>query len=154
MIVLLLLISVNCSIHAQTESVFVRVYDLSGKKIHNGHVLAVTDTTLQLKGGAKPITIPVSHIGSIKTKRSGGNNFLVGSLAGATAMAIFGIASGNDGAFFYSKDQGAWAGAVVGLPLGAAIGGLTVPLKKSKVFLVDGDLIKWKTFQRMITGRE
>ena len=140
------LISLNYSIYAQ-KSIFVRVYDLSGKKINKGHVLKVTDTSLQLKGKSAPI-ISVRSIGSIKTKHSAGNNILIGSIVGASSMVILTLA-GDQG---YTNGQEVGVGILLGLPLGAAIGSLTILFKNSKSYLIEGDATKWKAFQLMIKG--
>src|SRR4051794_31973998 len=84
--------SLSCSVCAQ-KSIFVRVYDFAGEKINTGHLLAVTDTSLQLKG--EPVDIPVRNIGFIKTKRSAGNNVLVGSVIGAFTGAVVGAVTGD-----------------------------------------------------------
>ncbi len=143
----------SCSAYAQ-PSIFVRVYDLSGKKIHAGHVLAVTDSSLLLKANEVK-TIDVREIGYIKTKRSAVNNLVIGSLIGATAFAIAGAASAEPDAILlpYSAGEGAIIGTLVGLPLGAAAGGLTIPFKKSKTYLISGDLIKWKVFQSVVSQK-
>jgi hypothetical protein len=151
---LLFLMSLGHASFAQ-KSMFVRVYDLSGKKIHKGRVFKVTDSTLQLVGKTMPVTIPVQSVGFIKTKRSAGNNVLVGSIIGVSSIAILGAASAEPDAewFGYSAGEGAAGGAIVGLPIGAAIGGLTTAFKNSKTYLINGDLGKWKMFELMITGK-
>lgn len=143
----------SCSAYAQ-PSIFVRVYDLNGKKIHAGHVLAVTDSSIQLKAN-EIRTIDVREIGYIKTKRSAANNLVIGSLIGATAFAIAGAASAEPDAILlpYSAGEGAILGTFLGLPFGAAVGGLTIPFKKSKTYLISGDLIKWKIFQSVISNK-
>lgn len=113
----------------------------------------VTDTSVQLKKNF--VIIPVSNIGSIKTKHSIGNNFLVGSLIGASALAILGFISADPDAFVLaaSDGEGAATGALVGLAAGAIIGGLTIPAKNPKTFLIDGDSMKWKTFQTWVSKK-
>lgn len=148
-ITLMFLISLTCSCFAQ-KSTFVRVYDLSGKKINRGHVLSVTDSSLQLKRKPAPINISVRSIGLIKTKHSAGNNVLFGSIVGVTSMVTFAVAN-NQG---YTTGQEVGVGTLVGLPLGAAIGGLTVLLKNSKSYLIEGDATKWKAFQLKMTGND
>src|SRR4051812_29523323 len=124
-ITLLLLILLGYNAYAQ-KSIFVRVYDLKGKKINKGHVTMVTDTALQLRRKTESVDIPVRTIGFIKTKRSAGNNLLIGSLVGATTFAILGVVSAEpDDAFLdYSEAEGAEVGALFGLAFGAAIGGI------------------------------
>lgn len=38
----------------------------------------------------------------------------------------------------------------MGLPLGAALGGITILFKNTKTYLINGDLIKWKEFQSVV----
>ncbi len=74
---------------------FVRVYNVQGKKIGKGKILNISETSLQLTRHGEKTSFMVTEIGRIKTKRSGGNNILVGALSGAVAMAIISAAS-ND----------------------------------------------------------
>jgi hypothetical protein len=150
----LLLILFNCSIYAQ-KPLFVRVYNLDGKKINKGEVFLVTDTSLQLIGKKSPVNIPINTIGSIKTKHSAGNNLLIGSIIGTTTFALIGAtsASPEDEILGYTAGEGAAAGALVGLSLGAAIGGLTILLKNSKTFLINGNSEKWKEFETAVAKR-
>lgn len=143
----------SCSVYAQ-PSIFVRVYDLSGKKIQSGHVFAVTDSSMQLKT-IENQKINVTEIGFIKTKRSAVNNLAMGSLVGATTLAIAGAASADPDAiwFGYSAGEGAAFGTLVGIPLGAAVGGLTIPFKNPKTYIISGDLLKWKVFQSVVSQK-
>ena len=134
------------------KTFFVRIYDLKGKKIYRGHVASVTDTSLQLRG--KDHSIPVSTIGSIRTKHSAGNNILIGALIGTTSMTIVGVASVDPDALAPSTTgEGAAVGVVVGVPLGCLIGALTIPFKNSKNYLINGDAEKWKAFRSTIPGK-
>ena len=132
------------------KPIFIRVYDLKGNKIGKGHVLSVTDTSLRLK--EKNVIIPVSAIGSIRTKHSAGNNILIGSVIGTTTMAILGAASGGGDNSYYTSGEGAALGPLVGLPLGAALGGITVLFKNSKTYLINGDSTRWKEFEAVTGG--
>ena len=161
-LIVILLLSFSSNLLGQ-DSVFVRVFDLKGNRISKGYVRTVTDSSLQLKGAETDIK--VHNIGFIKTKRSGGNNVIAGSLIGMVTGAIVGAASSGSGssansgtsAFQYNvggfDDAGglaAAAGAMAGLGIGAAIGGLTALTKNPKHYLVNGDSTKWKSFQLMI----
>jgi hypothetical protein len=143
----LLLIAVACSVSAQ-KSIFIRVFDLAGKKINKGHMVAVTDSSLSLEGKPLPVIVPLSAIGFIKTKRSAGNNLLIGSIVGASSMAILFAATAEPDAEFvsYSAAEGAAGGALLGLAFGAAIGALTIPFKGSKYYPINGDRTNWKQF--------
>jgi hypothetical protein len=134
--------------HASAQKpVFIRVYDLKGNKIAKGHVLSVTDTSLRLT--EKTDNIRISSIGMIRTKHSAGNNILIGSVIGISTMAIVGAASGGADSY-YTSSGGALSGAVVGLPLGAAFGGITILFKNSKTYLINGDSTRWKQFEAAI----
>ena len=154
LVVLCLLVSI--SINAQNERIksneFIRVYDLQGKKIGKGHIFSVSDTSLQLNRakGMKVFQIPA--IGFIKTKRAGGNNVIVGGMVGSGAMAMVSAVSNDpDGHFFRMTNGEAGAlGAFFGGMLGAGVGGLSIPFKKSKFSDINGDTKKWIEFQRMI----
>ena len=149
---LIFLITINFSIYAQ-ESIFVRVYNSSGVKISKGHVLIVTDSSLQLSGEKSNI-IPVSSIGYIKTKRSEGNNILIGSIVGTTSGVILSALEDPSDAekFIANKTTSVMIGGLFGMGVGAGIGGLSSLLKKSKTYFIEGDLTKWKAFQLMVTG--
>lgn len=147
------LVLLSHDIYSQ-KSIFVRVYDLTGKKVNKGHVLTVTDTSLQLQGKSV-VDIPAHSIGSIKTRHSGGNNVLVGSIIGMSSMAIVGAASANPDAEIlgFTAGESAGIGALFGLHIGAAIGGFTILFKKSKTFSISGDMMSWKAFQSWATGK-
>ena len=149
---LLFLITINFSMYAQ-ESIFVRVYNSAGTKISKGHVLIVTDSSLQLSGEKSNI-IPVSSIGYIKTKRSEGNNILIGSIVGTTSGVILSALEDPSDAekFIANKTTSVMIGGLFGMGVGAGIGGLSSLLKKSKTYFIEGDLTKWKAFQLMVTG--
>jgi hypothetical protein len=152
--VITLIFSVN--VYAQNRfentNVFVRVYDSLGKKISKGKILSISDTSLQLNRKGESLEILVSSIATIKTKRSAGNNVLVGATIGATSMAILGAATADPDAWIlgYTAGEGAGAGALLGGTAGAAIGGITILFKNSKSYEINGDMEKWKAFKEMI----
>jgi len=129
----------------ENTNVFVRVYDLQGKKISKGKILSISETSLQVES----VEIPVNSIGSIKTKRSAGHNVLEGAVIGASTMGILGAATANQDSFFTAGDS-AVIGAVFGGTAGAAIGGITILFKNSKSYEINGDFEKWKAFEEMI----
>jgi hypothetical protein len=153
-IALLLSITISAQEGAEKANVFVRVYDLKGEKISKGKILSISDTLLQLKGGKGSVKIVANSIGLIKTKRSEGNNVLIGAATGATALAILGAATAdpNDWLFGYTAGEGAALGVFLGAPIGAAIGGVTILFKKSKSYIINGDELKLKEFKETITG--
>jgi hypothetical protein len=155
MLTLLFLISLSCSSYAQKKSMFVRVYDLSGKKIQQGHRLKITDSSLQLTRKRRPLNIPFQRIGFIKTKNSGNGNVFVGTVAGAAFGAIWGATNGvaEDEIMPYAEGIAAFFGGSLGAACGALIGGITTLFKPSKVYLINGDPEKWKVFRLRVTGK-
>ena len=147
LLITILLVTLTLSASAQ-KSMFVRVYDLSGNKIHKGKVVAVTETSLQLKTADNEVTIPASSIGMIKTKRSPGHNVGWGAALGGVTIGIIGAATADKDDFFgYSGGEGLAGGFLLGLLPGGAIGGITALLNKSVTYDIKGDLNNWKVFQ-------
>ena len=136
------------------NTLFVRVYNLEGDKMNKGEVLSVNDTILQLQGKKGAVNIDVKTIGLIKTKRSEGNNVLLGSLIGLTIGAIIGVATADPDAWFgYSASEGATGIGLVGAVIGTGIGAATIPFKNSKSYIINGDASKWKVFEEMIRSK-
>jgi len=142
-------ININAQSATQNNKIFVRVFNMEGKKIGKGHVLFAIDTVVGLKKGNKIAKINVSDIGYIKTNRSEGNDVLMGSVIGASSMAILLAVSGGPDSF-WTVGEGAAGGVLLGAPTGAAIGGITALFKNSSTYIIDGDLVKWKAFSEMI----
>jgi hypothetical protein len=90
---LILSINVCAQNRLKNTNVFVRIYDLQGKKISKGKLLSISETSLQLNRKRESVKIPANNIYSIITKRTAGNNVLVGAAIGATTMAIYGAAT-------------------------------------------------------------
>ncbi len=151
-ITLILSINVCAQNGFENTNVFVRVYDLQGKKIGKGKILSISETSLQLNRKGESVKIPVSNIGFIKTKRSAGNNVLIGAIAGATTLGLIGAITAEPDAiiFGFSASEGAAGGAVLGGIAGAAIGGITILFKNSKSYEINGDKAKLKAFKEMI----
>jgi len=151
-----LILSIHISAQEGTEkaNIFVRVYDLQGKKISKGNILSISDTSLQLKGKREPMKITVNSIGLIKTKQSAGNNVLIGALSGASFFGLLGAVTADPDALIlgYSAGEGAAAGAFIGGTAGATIGGITALFKNSKSYKINGDELKWKEFKETIIG--
>ena len=134
------------------NTLFVRIYNLEGDKMNKGKVLTVNDTIIQLLKNKETVNIDMRTIGLIKTKRSVGNNVLIGSLIGLTIGAIVGVASADPDAwiFGYSASEGGTGGGLVGAVLGSGLGAATIPLKNSKDYIINGDASRWKVFQEKI----
>jgi hypothetical protein len=126
---------------------------LEGNKIDKGKVLAVTDSTLQLQGQKSSRAIDRRTIGLIKTKRSEGNNVLVGSLIGLTTLGILGAVEGGGNDEWFSSTDLAVGGGIVGAVIGAGIGALILPFKNSKSYIINGDASKWNVFQEMMRDK-
>lgn len=158
-VMLLLVLVLSTNIYAQKETVekgmFVRVFNLDGKKINKGHVAFVVDTLLGLKKNGNDVEINVKEIGIIKTRRSAGHNILVGSAIGTTTGAILGVASADPDAwiFGYTAAEGATGFGLAGALGGAAIGGISIAFKNSKTIIINGDLAKFKIFKDTLVKR-
>ena len=123
--------------------------------MNKGKVLAVNDTTLVLQRKNGAVNIDIRTIGLIKTKRSEGNNVLIGSLIGFSIGAIIGVATADpDDWFGYSASEGATGIGLVGAVIGTGIGAVTIPLKNSKSYIINGDASKWKVFEEMIRNNK
>lgn len=152
-ILLLLVLALSTNSYAQNEikksGMFVRIYNLDGKKFNKGYVVSVGDTVLGLKRKGKYTEINVREMGSIKTKRSGGHNVLIGAVAGATTGVILGISTADPDSFLgYSASEGASGFGLAGALGGAAIGGISIAFKNSETFVINGDLESWSLFQK------
>ena len=136
----------------EKNKVFVRVYDLQGKKIGKGTIHSISGTAIRLTWNDASKNTPVGSIGMIRTKRSPGHNLAVGALVGATPMALLGVATADPGGYIvgYSAGQGAAAGAVLGGGIGLIVGGITILFKNSVAYAIDGDPVKWKAFREQL----
>ncbi|MBV4360589.1 hypothetical protein [Pinibacter aurantiacus] len=155
--ILFFLIFISCAAHAQKQ-LFVRVYDLSGKKIGKGHIIAITDSIIHLQTVTKRDSIEPRYIGSIRTRRAPGHNIGIGMLAGGISGAIFGAIDGQpddtqEGQVqmnFISPAGEAVLGLAAGLAVGALVGTITYTIKGSKYIAIKGSSVKWKEFQLMV----
>ena len=144
-----LIFSLNMTAQNETEKsgMFIRVYNMDGKKINSGKFLFTNDSVLGIKRGNKLDQIQITSIGSIKTKRSAGHNVLVGSAIGGGFVAILGAASSDPDSFLgWSAGEGIAAGFILGAPVGAAIGGITTFFKSPNTYIIEGDIVKMKLF--------
>ena len=134
------------------DKAFLRVYNLDGKKISKGKYVLANDSLIMLKNVDDTVKVKREEIGYIKTKRSAGNNVLIGAASGATVFGILGAASADPDAWIlaYSASEGAAMGGVVGGLGGAAIGGITALFKKSQKIVINGDYERWKIFINLI----
>lgn len=123
--------------HSQ-KTIFIRVFDESGKKIHKGFLSQVSDSSLIIRNEEKKLEVPVSKISAIKIKRSFGHTVLISSLIGAAGFSIFGAATAEPDAWFsYSVGEGAAAGFVFGALTGGAVGSIVAAANKKSILNMD-----------------
>ncbi|PZP50744.1 MAG: hypothetical protein DI598_04885 [Pseudopedobacter saltans] len=128
-----------------SKNVFVRIYDLTGKKIAKGRIVEITDSTILLKGYEEAIHI--SEVGFLRTKHSMGSNLGWGTLIGFSALTTVGYivyANNNDA---YLAGLNILAGATLGTLAGFVGGAITLPFKKIVQYDVNGDSEKWQAFR-------
>ena len=132
-----------------------RKCDLEGKKINKGFILAVNDSILRLEKNKVFVDIPVKTIGVIRTKRSVGNNILIGTLTGSVIMGglLAATAEPDSWVFGYTPAEGALIGIFVGAPAGAFVGAITAAFKNPKTFTIEGDVAKWKAFLAYLAAK-
>ena len=151
-----LIFSLNMTAQNESEKsgMFIRIYNLDGKKINSGKFLFINDSVLGIKRGNNLAQIQISSIGSIKTKRSAGHNVLVGSAIGGGSLAILGAASSDPDSFLgWSAGEGIAAGFILGAPIGAFIGGITALFKSPNTYIIEGDIVKLKLFADKIKNK-
>jgi hypothetical protein len=141
-IALLLCINISAQELPKKSKVFVRVYNNEGQKIAKGKMLKITDDSLILKKGSNSITVALSDIMYIKTKRTKNHNVLLGGMSGV-GFSLYGLTQSNGGRY----DA---AGFVLLTPIfvavGSGIGYITSLFKKSIHYSIQSDPIKWQGF--------
>lgn len=152
---LVMLVCIGC--YAQTEIngklLFIRVFDLNGEKMSKGKVFIVTDSTLHIKTSSGVEILPISIIKKIKTKRSAGNNILIGSLIGFASGAVLGITTADPDAWFgYTAAEGATGIGIVGAVAGSTVGAITIAFKNSTTFIVDGKSENWNVIKNYLVS--
>jgi hypothetical protein len=142
-------------LHAQ-KKIFIRVYDLSGHKSAKGFLAGTTDTSVLILKDSVPVSIPVSNIGHIKTKRSIGHTILLSSIIGGVTFGIIGAASGekdvNDGtlggslhdAVNFSPGEGFEAGLLLGSIITGGVGAIIHAAGRHHTFTINGNLENFK----------
>lgn len=153
-------------LNPKTKNLFVRIYDSNGKKIAKGRLVYISDTLLSVDKNNKIIKLKVKDIHKIKTKKSVGNNILVGSIVGGTVLTLVGALSAKEetkevpsifGGTYETTvgetpGEGAAYGAAIGFPLGALTGLITAVFKNSKTFLIKGNNENLKVFSDYINN--
>ena len=154
LILVLFYISFTTTTYSQIKSnSFVRVFDAQGNKIGKGKIISHDDNSLTLKKGKDSQRLALNDIGSIRTKRSVGNNFAKGAVVGAGVGLIFAIGNSSSGDGFL-EEEGYSTGIPMLAAIGAGIGGIAAIFKESNHFIVDGDSQKWEQFRGMIETEE
>lgn len=146
-------LSLSAQDRLEANNIFIRVYDTKGLKLSKGKLLTIDENSIIVKRNKKSISIDVSEIGTIKTKRALGHNVGMGALAGTAIGLIYGFAQGSDGGLWVnSGGENAIAfGTLGGLIVGPIVGGLTGFGKKSRSFEINQDsnqLLKFKDLIR------
>lgn len=150
--IVIIAIFLSYNLSAQNEvynNIFVRIYNLEGKKINKGKLKSVSTTSMELYLKGETVTVPLNKIGKIKTKRSAGNNIGKGALIGGGSFALLGLLSGDDdkGFLSFSATDKALFGLISGGTLGAIVGGITALFKKSELYIIDGNEMKLENFK-------
>lgn len=143
--------NMNSQNQVQLERTFVRLFDLQDNKIGKGRLNYAWGDTLYVMHKNKNEKYLYSHLGKIKTKRSGGHNVAIGAASGAVIGVIVG--AGMEAA----EDEDSWdlfpSSAVLsgsGLffgAIGAGIGGVTALIKNSKTIYLNGGIEEWESFK-------
>jgi len=119
--------------------IFLRVFDETGKKIQNGFLRSVSDSSLTIQNGEKITEVPVSKISVIKVKRSFGHTVAISSGIGAAGFAIFGAATADPEAwvFGYTAGEGTAIGFVFGAIAGTTVGSFIGATNKRHVLQIN-----------------
>lgn len=135
---------------ANQSNLFVRVFNKDGKKISKGYVDFSNDSILYLNRKGKVDHVLIKNIGFIKTKRSSGHNVLMGASIGVATASVINLARINpDDGFILdltpdNAGEALVGGVFVGGILGSTIGAITIPFKKQKKYIINGDQEKLK----------
>ncbi|WMI65999.1 hypothetical protein RBH94_02300 [Aestuariibaculum sp. YM273] len=158
-LLLVLLISINLSAQQDnvTKKLFVRVFNIDGKKIGKGHIYLINDSLLVLSKSKKLNELYLKDIHKIKTKRSGGHNILIGATSGVIAGVILGSVNpptdSSGGTFTWaggsSGDELA-SGVTIGAISGTIIGAISGLFKNQKTFTIQSNPEKWNGFVKSV----
>ena len=133
------------------KKIFLRVYNLKGKKIGSGKVISISDSILKLKRHNQINYVHYNEIGFIRSKRSFGNSVLIGSSIGFTTGYIL-VATGGDGGGTFDGYNGIGIGLTT--TIGSLIGVLTGASKNIKKFEINGNKENFKEFKGAILGKK
>jgi hypothetical protein len=131
-----------------SKNVFLRLYNLEGKKIATGYLRSINENSLSLSKSRDIIDFSYSEIGVIKTKRGLGQKLILGASIGALGLGFFGASTANPDEWFgYTVVQGATGGAILGVLAGTVIGVMIDGLKNSRRFKIDANEELWNSFK-------
>ena len=139
-------IFIFCTLLAQPHK-YVRIFDLSGKKIAKGYLHSTTDNSIKLVQDSTTIEYGAIKIGYIKTKRSAGHSMLIASTVGGVSLGLLAIAvnssDNTDSWFQISSGDAFFIGFLSGISLGTLTGGIISATNKRLTYHINGDLKKW-----------
>ena len=153
-LIFITILFLSANVCAQTESkdtsIYVRIYDLQGKKIGMGDIQSISNTSLKLcnnrlVSNGYSDNFPLHRIGSIRTKHSGGQNVLVGA-AGLAAVCVV-VQLRDEESSYFGRSVDIILGAIGGAMGGAITGAISTIFKNVEVFEINGDLDKLKAFK-------
>ncbi len=136
-------------------STFLRLYTLSGNRMHSGKFVATTDSSIVVLEHGNTVEVPIRGISKIKTRRSVGHNVMLPALIGALSFGLLGMISGepkeNNGTFAgslhdalsWTPAEGAAKGTITGAIIGSATGATISLLSKRSIYRLDGLKSSW-----------
>ena len=154
-IALFLCVNITAQELPKKSKIFVRVYNNVGKKIAKGKILSITENSLILKKGSSSITIPSNEISYLKTKRSNGNNALLGA-SGGFILGLSIVAANQDtptnsaSGFTRRTKPMPFSASFFTAAIGYGVGYITTVFKNSKQYIIGGDAQKWQGFKEEI----
>ena len=89
---LVVIVMINSGVQAQKKT-FMRFYSDRGNKFEKGYFAGTTDSSIVVYKDTGKLEIPISKIGTIKTKRGLGHNILIIGSTGGVVLGIFGAAT-------------------------------------------------------------
>ena len=149
MMVLFFSFMLTCLGSMAQKNIFIRLYDVNGRKIGKGNLMPGTDSTIQVLHGKQTNMFSISRVGEIKTRRTFGHSVLIGTGVGVglgtigLVVAIIGDNSDNinGGEASFDIAVSSFAAPYAGALVGAVVAALT----KRETFEINGDAGKWKT---------
>jgi hypothetical protein len=139
-------------LHAQKQEkdgIFVRVYNLNGKKVAKGYIQSVDRESVTVVLRGKSTELPVAEIGKLRLKRSYGNAIVRGTYTGLGIGAVLGVAyAAADDSF--SSDLGLVALPAGGAFYGGVIGAIIGIFRKPVEVEINGQSEKLQNFYSVL----